>query len=177
MGSWSDWDVSDVILSTDTYVSPPSSLKSYGGHAFLKESVVNDDLSEGQAVFWIKLASALSWIKFAFRHQGDLASSDEFVVSFEVHYDGTWIVIRKQDIVIKDIHYSFDYDSWQKFRVTWWVSESHLIIRVEHYKDGQWVKKIEYSTENTWSNGGRVGFRLYSGSGPVYVDDFSLYVA
>ena len=176
MGSWSDWDKSGVSLSTDTYVSAPSSLKGYDGYAFLKESVINDDLSEGQAIFWINLADPTCKIQFIFRHQGDLTSSDEFAISFENHYDGQWIYIMKQGTIFKSLHYNFGTD-WEKFRVTWWVSEAHLIIRVEHYTGGQWVKKMEYSTENTWSNGGRVGFRLYSGSGPVYVDDFSLYVA
>jgi len=185
MGSWSDWDKSgNVSLTTDTYVSAPSSLKIKStGYAFLKSNVVNDDLSEGQVIFWIKVhsvgADETSFVTFVFRHQGDLSNeSDEFKVQFRDEGGLQRIIVKTgSGNVLKEITYTFGSD-WQKFRVTWWVSEGHLIIRVEHYTGGQWVKKIEVATGNSLSDGGRVGFRGYNNkSKSVYIDDFSLYVA
>jgi len=178
MGSWSDWDITNAQLTTSTYHSSPSSLQMPpASSAILKENVINDNLAEGQVVFWANIHGNQPHheLDFIFRSQGGdinqsfrvLIRNDSYYKYIQIHRGGTFLLSKTYDIG----------EGWQKFRITWWVSENHLIIRVEHYKNGDWYNVIEYSTTNIWANGGLVGFYNRDGnSGTVYVDDFSLYI-
>jgi hypothetical protein len=68
--------------------------------------------------------------------------------------------------------------NWNKVRITWWNDLVGLVIRVELFTGGVWVKFLDdgYDTANEWKDiGGRVGLKSEANPNTTCYDDTEIY--
>jgi len=183
-GDW-DFDNANWVLDSSIYVSAPSSFREDWTAAapkfFIKTTVVPiANVKEGRVITYLRFAraSVADSVTIYLRYQ-DVNNHYKVLI----YGNGTINVIRVKAGVSTTIttgSVTITPATWQNFRFTWWNDYVGLVVRVEHYEGGNWVKKVSpdaYDAENNWKDiGGRVGFRhVASAAFPTWMDDTYIY--
>jgi hypothetical protein len=138
-GATTDWDISstDWNLDNTIYVSPPSSLRSYGA-LFLCKYTGTTNLPQGRIKTYIRFDTSGSSSNFDFRNQASIGSSNinnTYLTIFTRNsiQQQRWVNSSSTNIAIYSNLPLLDYGVWYQMQETWWndVGGAGLMIRFE----------------------------------------------
>jgi hypothetical protein len=138
-GATTDWDFSSTSWNLDTtiYVSPPSSLRSYGAIAECKYTGTTN-LPQGRIKTYIMFDSSGSPSNFNFRNQvpvGSVNTNNTYHIIFSRNslWYSRYVGGSSTTLVVYSGLPLLDYGVWLQMQLTWWndVGGAGLMIRFE----------------------------------------------
>jgi len=203
-GVTTDWDFANTswALDSSTYVSAPSSLKFTNTNiALLKQSAAGQAITNGRVESYVRFytmyiykPSYLNAI-IAFRanaSDGSASPSTTYFIVFDNPYANPTPYAAVTDLYLyssgsytligqKGNSPSLDTRNWNKIRVTWWVSQGVLVVRVEYYNGTSWSQLCDDFTDNSNTGASSTVNRVGVGPGwfqtSMWHDDTVIYVA
>lgn len=155
-------------MDSTIYVSSPSSIKCAGGvYPVLCRYSGTTNLPQGRVVSYFRAtASGTQRFCFYFRNQADVGIADrsntyEFFGTFYAttspwylyeYIGGTQYTLYFGSSYLTG---NFSLDTWHRIRITWWLSGSVPMIRVERYANG-WDKIVADMSDSTPTGGATV---------------------
>jgi len=203
-GVTTDWDFlsSSWALDTGVYVSPPSSLRLAGNFALLKQGSAGTAITNGRIETYFRYDGCYgqypspSYAFIVFRSNAPDGSTSASIMYFLETYSslatgsgvkfdtiGLYLCTSGScsQVTTRSVSPQLNTNTWNRVRVTWWVSNNVLVVRVEYLSGSDWVKIINDITENTNAGANSTTNRTGVGAGRTYSaswhDDTIIYVA
>jgi hypothetical protein len=186
-----DWDFSsaDWDLYTSFYISPPSCLRFKGANILCKAENTTDIL-EGRLQGWFREGYSFSGYLFLYLYFlnyssiGSVYTTYGYTLTLPYSPSSTypWKLQKDTTTLYSGSSYltgNFSLNTWHHLRLTWWLSNNVLIVRLEKESDGTWSKVIDDLTDSSpsYQTLKRVGCRVAGNTTNPYgfCDDLEIF--
>jgi len=156
-----DWDFSNVNwdLYTSFYISPPSCLR-FKGVVILCKATNTTDILEGRFQGWFRegyLFADYGFLRLHFLNYSAIGSVTEnygYYLSLPLTPNSNypWRLYKNGSSILSGTSYltgNFSTNTWYHLRLTWWLSNNVLIVRLEKESDGTWSKVLNDLTDSS----------------------------
>lgn len=149
--SLSDWDFApnlSCVLAQDYYISPPSSLRvvatTDGYYPILCRLPDTLHLAQGRLITWWQARDVRYGHRiFYFRHNSPLGGTEHNNTYF-IDCEATYLYVRKrinnETTTLGQWGFSKNNYTWYRYRITWWLQDSLLYIRLDRWINEEWVQ-------------------------------------